>query len=276
MSENKVLFNNKKVLYLSLFAVFAVAVIAIEALGIKFVADERLNDLIYGTITRFLGAGICLLMMSFCSFLYLLSPKQRISPLSLALIIPCWLVVINNFPFIPVISGNAAITSPWSYVLLYALQCLSVGLFEECAFRGCVFMLMLEGKHKTKKEVFFSIIYSSLIFGAIHIVNLLAGSGIVPVIQQLGYSFLIGAMCAMALIITKNLWVSILLHACFNFAGGVIPTLGGGHIWDAPTIIITAVLAVIVTVYMFILFLRLDMSHVYKLLKINNEDKSRV
>ena len=119
-------------------------------------------------------------------------------------------------------------------------------------------MLILEGKHRTKKDVFFSIIYSSLIFGAIHIVNLFAGSGIVPVIQQLGYSFLIGAMCAVALIITKNLWMSILLHACFNFAGGVIPTLGKGDIWDTPTIIITAVLAVIVTVYTVCVFIKFD------------------
>ncbi len=267
MSERKVVFSDKKKLYLILFAFFAVAVIVIEILGLKFFKDPILNDLVYGTVTRLLGAGICLLMMSFCSFLYLLSPTRKVSIKSLFLILPCWLVVINNFPFIPVITGSATLNTSWWYVLLYALQCLTVGLFEECAFRGCVFMLILEGKHKTKKDVFFSIIYSSLIFGAIHIVNLLAGSGIVPVIQQLGYSFLIGAMCAVALIITKNLWVSVLLHACFNFAGGVIPTLGEGHIWDAPTIIITAVLAVIVTVYMIIVFVKYDMSKIQDLFK---------
>ena len=128
-------------------------------------------------------------------------------------------------------------------------------------------MLILEGKHKTKKDVFFSIIYSSLIFGAIHIVNLFVGSGIVPVIQQLGYSFLIGAMCAVVLIITKKLWMSILLHACFNFAGGIIPNLGTGEIWDVPTIIITAVLALTVTVYMIFVFIRLDMSEIDSMFK---------
>jgi membrane protease YdiL (CAAX protease family) len=123
-------------------------------------------------------------------------------------------------------------------------------------------MLILEGRHKTRKDVFWSIVYSSLIFGGIHIVNLFAGSSIVPVIQQLGYSFLIGAMCAVALIITRNIWMSVMLHATFNFAGGLIPTLGSGNIWDTATIIITAVLAVIVTVYMVMLFLRIDLSHI--------------
>jgi len=50
--------------------------------------------------------------------------------------------------------------------------------------------------------------------------------------------------------------MSILLHAVFNFAGGICE----GQIWDVPTIVITAVLAVIVTVYMVIVFIRYDTS----------------
>lgn len=267
MSEKKVVFGGKKTAYIVLFAIFAIAVLAVEVFGIKFVSDPILNDLIYGTVARLFGAGVCIIMLSYCSLLHIISPVRKVSIKRLLLIIPCWLVVINNFPFIPFVSGNATLDAIWSYVLLYAVQCLCVGIFEECAFRGCVFMLILEGNHKTKKDVFFSIIYSSLIFGGIHIVNLFAGSGIVPVIQQLGYSFLIGAMCAVALILTKNLWTSILLHACFNFAGGLIPTLGKGEIWDTPTIVITAVLAVIVTVYMVIVFINLDTSDIGDMFK---------
>lgn len=254
--------SKKKALYLSLFALFAVAVLAVEIFKIKITSDQVLNDLIYGSVTRLLGAAICLVMMSFCSFMHLLDPRKSSGAKAFLILIPCWLVVINNFPFIPVLNGNALLSYTWQYVLLYAVQCFSVGLFEEFAFRGCVFMLILEGRHKTRKDVFWSIVFSSLIFGGIHIVNLFAGAGIVPVLQQLGYSFLIGAMCAVALIMTKNIWLSVLLHACFNFAGGVIPTLGAGDIWDMPTIIITAVLAVIVTVYMIFVFLKIDISHI--------------
>ena len=123
MSENKVVFLKKKKLYLLLFSVFAVSVILIEVFGIKLVSDPLLNDLLYGTITRLLGAGICLLMMSFCSFLFLLSPKQKVSITSLLILIPCWLVVVNNFPFIPVLRGTAYLSHPWQYVALFALQC---------------------------------------------------------------------------------------------------------------------------------------------------------
>ena len=135
-------------------------------------------------------------------------------------------------------------------------------------------MLVLQGKNKSRKDVFWAIVISSAIFALIHIANLFSGSSPLPVIQQVGYSFLIGAMCALALIVTKNLWSSILMHSLFNFAGGVIPTLGSGEIWNAPTIIITAVLAVLVTVYSVILFLRIDISSTNDLYKkrLNNQE----
>jgi hypothetical protein len=76
------------------------------------------------------------------------------------------------------------------------------------------------------------------------------------VLLQIGYSFLIGAMCSVVLIRTANIWLCVLLHAIFNFTGALVPICGGGVIWDAPTVIITAVIAVAVTVYMVILFIK--------------------
>ena len=131
-------------------------------------------------------------------------------------------------------------------------------------------MLMLEKKHKTRKDIFYSIVFSSLIFGAIHIVNLFAGSGIVPVVLQLGYSFLIGSMCAVILLITKSLWISVLTHAVFNFAGGVMPTfVSGFKIWTPGEVILTVVVSILVAIYTVLLFFKIDHSKLQSILRIN-------
>jgi len=262
--------NKKRSVYLSLFVFFSICLISIELLkflDVSLSTNKQINELIYGIASRAIGSAICILMISYCSFGYLFSFDGKNKLKNFILLIPCWLVVINNFPIIAVAKGSAFINENvrWYLIALFALQCLFVGLFEEVAFRGCVFMLILQGRHNTRKDVFISIVLSSAIFGAIHIANLFAGASLLPVIQQVGYSFLIGSMCALTLLITKKIWTSVWMHAIFNFAGGLIPTLGTGKIWNAPTIIITIILSVAVTIYSVVLFFRFDISTVESL-----------
>ena len=74
--------------------------------------------------------------------------------------------------------------------------------------------------------------------------------------MQMGYSFLIGGMCAIAFLKTGSFYSAVLLHFLFNIGGMLIDyKMLSGAIWDAATIIITGVLAVIVIVYaIFLLF----------------------
>ena len=254
---------NKKRLYTFLFVSLILLMIAVEIFNMIFKNDSIEYNLIYNILTRAIGAAVCIVLMSYCSLLHLFSSFGKLK--DILLIIPCCLIAINNFPFISVVNNAVTLETKWYYILFFGIQCLLVGLFEETAFRGCVFVLLLEKRHKTRKDIFFSIVLSSLIFGGIHIVNLLVGAGIVPVALQLGYSFLIGAMCAVVLLVTKKIWLPILIHAVFNFAGGLIPTLGHGEIWNMPTIILTVVVSVLVAVYTVALFIKLDISKVDKI-----------
>ncbi len=254
---------NKKRLYVASFAVLLILLLALEIFNMYFAKETKEYELIYGIAVRGIGAAVCIIMMAYCSFTHLFSSFGKLK--DVLLIIPCCLIAINNFPFVPVISGAATLDTKWYLIVLLALQCLLVGLFEETAFRGCVFMLILERKHSTRKEIFYSIILSSLVFGGIHIVNLFVGAGIVPVVLQLGYSFLIGAMCSVVLLITKKLWLPILIHSVFNFAGALVPTLGKGEIWDTATVILTVVVSVLVAAYTIALFFRYDLSKMQEL-----------
>jgi len=178
------------------------------------------------------------------------SGKGGKSPLRAALICLPWLAVaVNNFPILPLIGGEAVVDCLPLDALLYVIGCLCIGLFEETAFRGLVFPLMLRRLGRGPKAVFLSIVATSGVFGLMHLVNLLEGGSPLGVLMQVGYSFLIGGMCAIALLKTGSIWPAVLLHGVYDVGGYLIDRLGRGEIWNAASIALTAAVAVLVAGY---------------------------
>jgi membrane protease YdiL (CAAX protease family) len=172
--------------------------------------------------------------------------------------LPAFAVVINNLPILALITGQARIVRDAPvYWFWFILQCFAIGLFEEITFRGVVLLRFAESRRTSHKGLLISILLSSAVFGAMHVVNLFSGAGPLAVLMQVGYSFLIGAMCAVVMFKTANLWLCVALHAIYDFCGSLVPTLGAGKLWDTPTVVFTAVLAVATTVYMILLFARM-------------------
>ena len=62
----------------------------------------------------------------------------------------------------------------------------------------------------------------------------------------------------MVLLRTGCLWHCILIHAVYNFCGGVIPALGGGVIWDTPTVVLTVIVSLAVAAYVIISLIRTE------------------
>ena len=192
-----------------------------------------------------------------------MNPLQKPFWASLAFSIPPILVVVNNAPFLSLYLGDAyLIHSTPVYLVWFGLECLAIGLFEELAFRGVIFLMFAERRHATRKGLFWSLVLTSAVFGAVHLVNVLMGADVGGVILQIGYSFLIGAMCSVVLLKTRNVWLCVLLHAVYDFCGNLLPTLGGGTWWDTPTVVFTAVLAVATTAYLAWQFFTLNLSRV--------------
>ena len=237
----------KKTVLLSSAGILMVALLVMEMLKTTLFAPYEYGDNIYIVLTRMAGGVACLLFMRVYMSQSILSFKTTLK--AFLIFLPCMAVAVNNFPFIPFLGGDAYISSKPIEIILYALACLSVGFFEEMAFRGCIFTVVLERTKKNAWGVFVAIFISSAIFGIVHLVNVMAGGSVGAVILQVCYSFLIGGMCSVILVKTSNIWYCVLLHAVYNFAGGVVPECGGGMIWTAPEIALTTVVAVIVTVY---------------------------
>ena len=236
--------NARKLLILLL----VIALIIIEIVFNLLCDDSWLTYHLYLCLSRFVGAAVCIVFMIEFSFNEVLRPLGNKSLRALWAVFPAFIVAINNFPFVSFAFGDCSIKAPISEVLVYALFCVSVGAFEELAFRGCVFMALLKRRTNSRKDIFIAIFLSSAVFGAIHLVNLLTASP-GAVILQIGYSALIGALCSLVLLATKNIWLCVLLHSAYNFLGNIVSELGTGQMWTVPQIIFTAVVALVVAVY---------------------------
>jgi len=201
------------------------------------------------TFSRLCGGIVCCALIVLLLGTHLLFKYRKGTLKRLLVVLPCFAVAINNFPFLSVVMGEITFSAKATDVILYAIFCFSVGFFEETAFRGCVFSVILDRKKADRWSGLKASVLSSAVFGIIHIVNLFAGAGVGYVILQIGYSFLIGALCSVVLVKTANIWYCVILHAVYNFAGGVAPEFGNGKIWTAPTVILTVIVAILVTVY---------------------------
>ncbi len=234
--------------------------LAVELFRKKIFVSEVYGDMQYTVATRLLGGLACML------FIILLSPSKMLQPRTdlkkLLVFLPCMAVAVNNFPFITFFTGRAYIDAEPMKIILYAAVCLCVGFFEEMAFRGCIFSAVLGRFGKRRFGVFISIVIASAVFGLVHLVNVFAGASVGATVLQIGYSFLIGGMCSVILIKTSNIWYCVLLHAVYNFAGGVVPECGGGVIWDMPTVVWTAVVGTAVAVYVVWLMVKIKPSEI--------------
>ncbi len=198
------------------------------------------NGLISDTVPLILGsAAVIWLMIHGKSGLFR-------KPVRLLWFLPCLVIAIDNFPFCSYFTGKSELydTSATDWVL-FALYCAGVGVFEECVFRGILFPIMagsFSADHKGFLKTYF---LSSVVFGLMHLFNVFAGGGGAAVLQA-GYSVLTGGLFAFALIRTKNILFCAFAHGLYDFCGLLLPTLGGGTVFDAGTVVTMATVSVLV------------------------------
>lgn len=218
-----------------------------------FSADETMQMLLKSVFSRILGTAVFLPVLFYLRIRIFARPTLA----CLSAFLPALAVAVNNFPILSAAWGDAYLLRS-DLVWLYAIDTLMIGVFEEIAFRGVLFPLLLENHRGTTRQIFGVTVAASAVFGLVHLVNLFEGAGIGPTLLQVGYSFLIGGMCSIVLLKSGNLFLCILLHAVYDFCGGLYPALGAGEWWDKPTVIFTAALGVAVFVWMMRLLLHIS------------------
>lgn len=233
---------SKKFCIISAAAILAFLVI-FEILSPSPFESENLNISFLSAVPHVLGTILFLIFILYLGYDVFSPPRKTAS------VILCFAVAVNNLPIIALVRTEARIFAPYAEIFAFAVECIFVALFEEFAFRGLLFPFILQKFPKSKKSLFISIIVSSAVFGLFHAVNLIYGESPASVVLQMGYSFLIGCMCAFCLYKTRNIFICALVHAIYNFCGGAVPRLGEGNMLNIPQIILTSVVSLICAIY---------------------------
>lgn len=230
--------------------------------------DPTVQTLWRSVLFRLCGSAVFLFVLFYLEYRVVRMPARG----WLWAFLPALAVAVNNAPILALITGTARVDRT-DLLPLFALESLLIGTFEELAFRGVLFPALLEKRRGTRRGIFLTAVVSSALFGLIHLANLAEGAGFGGTILQVGYSFLIGGMCAIVLLKTGNLLLCILLHGVYDFGGHLISTLGSGSLWDTPTVVITAVLAVAVTAWMLWLLWRIEPYEADRFYQKNQKEK---
>jgi membrane protease YdiL (CAAX protease family) len=179
---------------------------------------------------------------------------------SLIIILLGLLIAINNFPISAFVSGRTVFLEPNYYIVLFLLECLSVGFFEELLFRYVILLILLQRLPHSKKGVLLSIILSAAIFGFVHFINLFYGAALGGTLLQIGYSFLMGMLWATVFLRTKNIVLPIILHTLYNFFGQIMFAFGTvENRYDVVTIVLTSLLAIIAIGFYYKEFTKIDL-----------------
>lgn len=149
-----------------------------------------------------------------------------------------WYVPLIAVEILPIaIAGFSSTVTMLQYVILLFFT-IAVGFNEEIYFRGLAFKFMEE---KGRKK---AIIWSSAVFGVLHLMNALNGKDVLYLVLQMFFAFLVGFVLAEVVSITKSLWINIIWHAAHDYISSIT-----GDALDRTALIILAVQTGILLVY---------------------------
>jgi membrane protease YdiL (CAAX protease family) len=149
-----------------------------------------------------------------------------------------WYIPLLGVEIIPIIlAGFSSEVTVLQYIILLFFT-VAVGFNEEIYFRGLA-LKFIEEKGRKK-----AIIWSSVIFGVLHLANALNGKNALYLVLQMMFAFLVGFVLAEIVSITKSLWVVIAWHAAHDYISNIT-----GDTLDRTALIILAIQVGILLVY---------------------------
>lgn len=185
---------------------------------------------IFGTISRAMGIATIIFIIFKVDMIKNFKYNWKMKYLLFSIVFIAYIVL--NIEFKTISSDKIPL------LLLMIISCLGVGIFEEVVIRGLALGLLLKAWGKSKKGIYFAVLFSSLIFGLGHIQNFLSGkAGLVTTLCQIGYATFIGVMLAAILIRCDfNLWWCAILHALFDIASAIGDVASYGVVSKSSTI----------------------------------------
>ncbi len=186
-----------------LMMIFA-ALVTNSSIGYKYGSD-LIMELFYGLF-------ILIVMLLFKNSYVFTSKKDKFI-VGIKLAIPMLVISFINL-FSSILSLDSFSLVKFINVLILSIF---VGVAEEFLCRGWLQNEFLERYSDNKNSVIISIVLSSLVFGAMHIMNLGAQT-LFETILQIINAVALGLLLGSVYYKTKNIWSVIALHAFYDFA----------------------------------------------------------
>ncbi|MCR5807870.1 MAG: CPBP family intramembrane metalloprotease [Oscillospiraceae bacterium] len=103
-------------------------------------------------------------------------------------------------------------------LLLFFVFNMTVGVVEEVLYRGLIFNSFRKYFGESKKGVYRAVLLSALVFGIVHLTNLIFTPDLViATITQVIYAFFFGVLFNVIYYRTDNLLPCIIMHGVFDF-----------------------------------------------------------
>jgi membrane protease YdiL (CAAX protease family) len=112
------------------------------------------------------------------------------------------------FALLPAVLG----LPPAGTLLFIALNTVLIGLSEEWMFRGVLFQGL-----RSRLAMWPAILLTSLLFGAVHVLNVITTGQLLEAVVQSVAAFMSGMVLLALLIRTGSIWVPIAYHALWDF-----------------------------------------------------------
>lgn len=107
-------------------------------------------------------------------------------------------------------------------VIKILIMSVSVGLCEEFVFRGIIVNVLKEKYGNSKKGIYITVFTTGIIFGLIHLTNILAGASVQGTIVQALCVMALGVYLAAVYVRCRNIWSLAFLHGLNDFAAFLI------------------------------------------------------
>ena len=130
-----------------------------------------------------------------------------------------FIVIIANL-FTEYMHPEITFSAAFVRICVTFLSKMGVGLAEDMIFRGVFFNVFKDRLGGSRKGLFISMIVSSSIFGAIHLLNLTGNPQLImATLAQVIYAVFIGCFFCVVYYRSKNIWSCVILHGLVDFTG---------------------------------------------------------
>lgn len=195
-----------------------IAVLLLQQL-VASILQGSLSTAKYGMEATFeiLWAGLTLILVLLFKNKYIFTQKREGFFASIKYILP-ELILSCFFFFIGLISIFST-DNPVDVFAIFNLLLYSafIGIVEEFLCRGWLLNEFLERYSKNRKEILLSILFSSIIFGFVHFINIGEAQNFIETVIQVMNATAGGIFLALVYYKTKNIWVVVFSHAVWDF-----------------------------------------------------------